>query len=361
MNSKKYVIGFLLLVGIFFWGNVALWYGFTKSCFVADGQDRHGDLTRMAFLPSGESKTASIKYNNSHIEFTDYLRSEDNPAIDMLTIGDSFSNGGGGNYYQDYIADRYGKNVLNISMMEDGNPFTVLRRLLDSGLMDELNPQVVVLESVERAAGKRFAAKKVAKIMPEKELIKYYSVRKANGALDFTGILPGGMLNANCQMVMAKMKNNGDEKRLSPDVYKESLTEALFTDKEREKMLLFYHEDLWWQDAEVDFPKIEKNLSEVAAELRKRNIQLVVMINVDKLDLYQPYIASEERTAENTFMEDFSQHVNGYVYINTKEILRGMLAEGEKDVYWQDDTHWSWKAQQRVVDYMMEKVKFINL
>ena len=47
-----------------------------------------------------------------------------------------------------------------------------------------------------------------------------------------------------------------------------------------------------------------------------------------------------------------------YVFINTKQILREMLAEDEMDVYWQDDTHWSWKAQQRVVDYMMEKLNF---
>lgn len=358
MNSKRYVIGFLWLVGIFFLGNVALWHGFTKSCFAING---HGDLTRMAFLPYGASKTSRIKYDKAHIEFEDYLQMEEKPAIDMLTIGDSFTNGGGGSYYQDYIENNYDKQVLNFRMMEDGNPLTVLRQLLDSGLLDKLNPQAVVLESVERYAAKRFSSHKVTKIMTEKEFIKFYSAHKANGETEFTGLLPGGMPKANCQMVMAKVINYGNKNRLSSEVYKEMLTEELFTDKEREKMLLFFYEDLWWQNTKIDFEQIDNNLSEIAEELRKRNIQLVVMINVDKLDLYQPYIVSQKAYAENSFMEDFSHHGRDYVFINTKDILRDMLAEGEKDVYWQDDTHWSWKAQQRVVDYMMEKVKFKNM
>ena len=353
MNSKKYVIGFLLLIGISFWGNVALWHSFTKLCFAPDG---HGDLTRMAFLPFEESKTSKITYNKSHMEFTDYLRREDNSAIDILTIGDSFSNGGGGNYYQDYIASKYDKNVLNIPMMEDGNPLTVLRRIMDLGLMDELNPQVVVLESVERSAAKRFSSPKVAKTISKKEFIKYYSVHKADGEPDFAGFLPGGMQKANCQMLMAKANNIINENILSPKVYKEMLRDRYFTDKGREKMLLFYYEDLWWEDSNVDFLQIENNLSEIATELQQRNIQLVVMVNVDKLDLYRPFIDNQGKYVENTFMENCSNHANNYIFINTKQILREMLAEGEKDVYWQDDTHWSWKAQQRVVDFMMGKL-----
>lgn len=353
MNSKKYVIGFLLLVGIFFWGNVALWYSFTKSCFTTDG---HGDLTRMAFLPVGESNTSRITYNKSHMEFADYLKREDNCAIDILTIGDSFSNGGGGNYYQDYIANKYDKNVLNIPVMEDGNPLTVLRRLIDSGLMDELKPQVVVLESVERLAAKRFSSPKVARTMPKKELTRYFSIRKADGESDFAGFLPGGMQKANCQMLIAKANNIINKNKLSPEVYTEMLSDKYFTDKGREKMLLFFYEDLWWDNSKVDFLQIEKNLSEIATELQQHNIQLVVMVNVDKFDLYRPYIDDSEKYVENTFMEKFANHANNYVFINTKQILREMLAEDEMDVYWQDDTHWSWKAQQRVVDSMMGKI-----
>jgi len=355
MNSKKYLICFILLIGIYFWGNVALWYGFTKSCFIIEG---HGDLTRMAFLPYEKSQTPTMRYDKSHIEYTDYLQMENNPSIDMLTIGDSFSNGAAGEYYQDYVANRYGKQVLNIPLMEDSNPLTVLQRLLNSGLLEEIKPQVVVLESVERSAVSRFANHEVAKPMGKDSFVRFFSKNTAKGKSDFTGLFPGGMTNANYQMVMAKINNPGKENSLSKEVYKEMLAEKLFTNKEREKMLLFYHEDLWWQDAKVDFPKIEKNLSEVAAELEKRNIQLVVMINVDKLDLYRPYLDNPEKYAENTFMEEFSNHAHDYIFINTKEILREMLAEGEKDVYWQDDTHWSWKAQQRVVDYMMEKLNF---
>ena len=124
-------------------------------------------------------------------------------------------------------------------------------------------------------------------------------------------------------------------------------------------MLVFLNEDLWFEYNNVDCSQINHNLEEVAKELRKYDIQLVVMINVDKFDLYQPFIANQSRNRENTFMEQLSSYESdAYVLINTKGILRDMLKSGETDVYWQDDTHWSWKAQQRVVEVLMNKVKF---
>lgn len=241
--------------------------------------------------------------------------------------------------------------------MEDDNPLTVLRYFLDSGVLDDIHPHVIVLESVERYANKRFTRYKTKTSMSKNDFTNYYLEHKKNGTSDFSGILPGGMFKANSQLIISKMINRSNEKKLSREVYRETLTKDFFTDKEREKILLFYHEDLWKNNTNIDFEKMDSNLSEIATELGKRNIKLVVMINVDKLDLYYPYIANNEQNLENTFMDDFSNYVNGYVYINTKDIIREMIEKGEKDVYWQDDTHWSWKAQHCVVDYMMDKIK----
>ncbi|SFT87555.1 SGNH hydrolase-like domain-containing protein, acetyltransferase AlgX [Selenomonas sp. GACV-9] len=357
MNSNKYVMLFLILIGIVFWGNVALWYGFSKDYFTdADG---HGDLTRLATMPHVKAQTPNILYDRLHVEFAEYLQMEDKPIVDVLTFGDSFSNGVGGTYYQDYLADRYNKSVLNVPKIGSANPVVVLRDFIESGVIDEIKPQVVVLGSAEKYAVERLDGRdKTVKSMTREKLIKTYNGYRAEGNKDIVGLLPGIMPKYNLQVIegVVRQKDNGN--KLSNNVYKEKLKENLFTNKEREDMLLFSDEDLWGQKFDIDFEPIHQNLNEIAMALKERGIQLVVMINVDKMDLYQPYIVATDQYKENIFMDMFAQNDGDYVFINTRDILREMLAEGEKDVYWQDDTHWSWKAQQRVVDVLMTKVKF---
>jgi hypothetical protein len=37
-----------------------------------------------------------------------------------------------------------------------------------------------------------------------------------------------------------------------------------------------------------------------------------------------------------------------YLLIDTKAILAKAIEEGELDLFYQDDTHWTWKASQRI-------------
>lgn len=355
MNSRKYVIGFLLLVGIFFWGNVLLWHGYTKERFFTPEQ--HGDLTRMAFLSHGSPTVHNCNPNKKHIEYQDYINMVNKPSVDIITLGDSFSNGGGGVYYQDYIEELYNKTVLNLPMMEDANPFTTLERLIATGIIDEIHPQVVILESVERSAATRFGANqhKLGNLSRE-AFMKYYAHQKKNNQSEGEGLFPGIMTKANKNLVKFKWKYHSTDNRLGDEVYKADLCENLFTDKGREKQLLYYYDDMWYQKDDVDYSQINKNLNEMAEKLQVKGISLVVMINVDKMDLYYPYIVKPADIPENNFMEEFSKQPKKYIYIDTKAILRKELSNGETDIYWQDDTHWSWKGQQKVVDVMMEKI-----
>jgi len=356
MNSKKYVIGFLLLVGIFFWGNVCLWHGYTKSTFSLS--QKHGDLTRMAFLPNLSLSIGMYQPIKKHIEFRDYINMTEKPSVDMITLGDSFSNGGGGAYYQDYIVDNYGKIVLNFTCMEDDNPLTVLRRLIKTGLLAEIHPKIVVLESVERYTVARFdKGIKTPSSMTKEKFIEFYMSPMKTGKPEWEGLFPEIMTNANKSLIKTKFKYLKSKNRLSDEVYQTVLQDNLFSDNGRENILLYYYQDLWYQKADVNCWQINSSLNKVAEELRDMGIQLIVMINVDKFDLYYPYIAMPRDIPENNFMEKFSEQPRKYEYIDTKAILRKELEKGEKDIYWQDDTHWSWKAQHKVVDVMMETVK----
>jgi hypothetical protein len=360
MDNKKYVGWFLTLVGIVFWANVVMWYGFSKDYFMHD--EDHGDLSRAAIMSHVKAKTPNIKYKKIHIELPDYLRMQEKPSVDILTFGDSFSNGAGGTYYQDYLTDAYNMSVLNVPKIGASNPVAVLRNFIETGIIEEINPKIVILGSAEKYVVERLDGHdKMAKVIPREELIKQYSEYSDGNKKDIDGLLPGIMAKYNLQVLEATIKGTNKGNKLSNNVYKEDLKENLFTNEKRENMLLFSDEDLWGQKSEINFEELDKNLTDIAIALKERDIQLVVMFNVDKMDLYQPYIVTQNKYRENKLMDEFTQHAQGYVFINTRDILRKMLREGEKDVYWQDDTHWSWKAQQRVVDVLMTEVRFRDL
>ena len=94
-----------------------------------------------------------------HLTLNEYT----NEKIDVLTIGDSFSNGGAGgknSYYQDYISTIYNKKVLNISaesIKQTSNYLEAVALLANSNYLKALGVKYVLIESVQREALVRFA------------------------------------------------------------------------------------------------------------------------------------------------------------------------------------------------------------
>lgn len=70
---------------------------------------------------------------------------------------------------------------------------------------------------------------------------------------------------------------------------------------------------------------------------------------VDKYNLYRDYIISNEYK-ESIFFEELEKLQKDYIFINTKSILKQKLNAGEKDLYYVDDTHWSFKASDTVIN-----------
>lgn len=99
MTAKKYVMLTILLLYAFVILNFILWHCITGQAFAQK------DLNRLGSLISTESLTQNAKYSKHHTEFKDYISSGMKESFDVITIGDSFSNGGGYTYYQDYLED----------------------------------------------------------------------------------------------------------------------------------------------------------------------------------------------------------------------------------------------------------------
>lgn len=156
MTYKKLTCGFLIALAAF----VALNFGIWKCCterLLTDSDGPGGDLARTGYLVGAKlPRRATVDLPRRHLEFKEYQGQK----IDVLTIGDSFSNGGGGgrnNYYQDYLASLHNLTVLNLGMFEQRKgPLATLIVLLNSGYLDTLAPKAVILQTVGRIAVERF-------------------------------------------------------------------------------------------------------------------------------------------------------------------------------------------------------------
>jgi len=123
--------------------------------------------------------------------------------------------------------------------------------------------------------------------------------------------------------------------------------------------LLFYHKDLKNLKLETknSIELLNKNFNLLADELSKKGIKLIFMPAVDKYNLYRPYIVSNTYK-ESIFFEYLETLPKEYIFINTKEILSKELEKGVKDIYHVDDTHWSYKASEAIIESEIFKKLF---
>ena len=347
MSAKKYVMCIAAALLFFMAVNVVLWNFTVKNFFGLK------DLNRMGYFDTNEALTPNAEYSIIHDEMKDYINGSLRKSFDIITIGDSFTNGGGSVFYQDYLADKYGINSLNFSIKN--HCMLDLYLLISSGLIDEIQPKAVILESVERAVQGRLGGYEITPISADREDIeRALSHSKSISSKIFIPI----MIKANTDFMQSLLYRINDPERLSKEVYIARLDRDLFTNPEHENTLLFYHEDLHYIDRPINPEMVNANLNTAAELLRDKGIKLIFMPCVDKYDLYYPYIIDKKgRPENNSFSEMRKISGKEYIFIDTKAILREALSRGEKDIYWFGDTHWSWKGVELVCDELVEYLR----
>lgn len=350
MNARKYVLCFAVVLYSFLAANLVLWHGTVKHMF------RQRDLNRLGYFEATEALTQPENYSVHHTEMRNYLNVGIKESFDIITIGDSFTNGGGEAYYQDYLADKYGIKALNFRLKN--HCLTDLYILLTSGLLDELHPKVIIIESVGRSVQGRLGTELVSIQETSRKEVEHRLLNKStSGVKASTGIIPSVMIETNIGFLYSMALRIINPERLSPEVYITELDRELFTNLGYESTLLFYFEDLNYIDTPLNAEMINRNLNTASAILSEKGIKLIFMPCVDKYDLYYPYIKDKNGRPENPlFTEMRKVQDKEYTFIDTKAILQEALERGEKDIYWFGDTHWSWKGAELVCD---ELVKYI--
>lgn len=367
MNKFKKLIYIWLILGlIIMLFHPPLYYMFILKVFPKDGSIV-GDLARMTYsVDMVDKRYTKIDLDKRHMNMqTDYNGKE----IDLVTIGDSFSEGAGGGknpYYQDYIANNFDLNVLNIKMSKDSKSYIeTIYGLLNSGKLEEKKIKYILIESVQRRSLERFSVNNINKaiIVDEFNIFKEPKIVEKNNLDDLSffeillsifkksdkddiGIINNLNQNALIYNLRFKLKGYG---KMSSHVYRENLNKELFSVLSS-KDLLFYYEDLKYLDLETkeNVELLNENFNVLARDLSQKGIKLIFMPAVDKYNLYRPYIISNIYK-ESIFFEYLETLPKEYIFINTKKILSKELENGEKDIFFADDTHWNYKASEKIV------------
>ena len=356
MNYRRYVYCFYTLILIFVLSHFLIWKCFTEKLFTAKHGDG-GDLARLGYLPNYKlTRKSHIDLPRRHISLKEYTGQH----IDILTVGDSFSNGGGSGkngYYQDYIASINNMMVLNIGLFKQSegfppflDPIQTLLLLINSGALERISPRTVIVSvSVKQAV--MLMAKSidfgisapVNTLWDEKKYEYYKALPTESHTRQFSFISNGNfkyLYYLWCYKLFHKTNSM---------VVLANLNRKFFSVEG--ETLLYYSGDIEKITGSrmESFEQINSNLNKLAEILAKKGISLYFMPCVDKYDLYSPYILQNHHP-RNDFFESFLVLSKKYTFIDTKEILSKMLLEGIIDVFYPDDSHWSWKASQRIFE-----------
>jgi hypothetical protein len=222
-----------------------------------------------------------------------------------------------------------------------------LLALDQSGVLDIIKPKIVLLSIGSRAFVRHFS-KDLAwdQNVSSQEILKEISLMKPR---DLSAHQLKNVSIVNTANFKLPFYSIGYEfKPCLKSVCKMNLDKSLFSVK-ADNEILFYKQTL--KDLPSNTPanikKANDNLNKLAILLKKKGIRLFFMPAVSKYDLYYDYIKNNTYSKDNLFniLEPLKKEYN---VINTKAILSPLLKNGEKDIFYADDTHWSYKASKEI-------------
>lgn len=296
-----------------------------------------GDIGNLACIPFGHEYNKILEKGMEKETFfpTVYdTKKLDSIHVDVLTIGDSFSQQGNGGY-QNYLCKK-GLNVANCYRHLYGSPVQYAFNLLQNDIIDSTNTHIMIVESVER---------------------------------DFEGLVRGFERNNNeIPHIPQSEESSGGYSLLrtrdyilykigyETPIYHAILDRDLFS-SESPRELYFYHADI---DTDVSLTKADQ-LKQVYNLLlnkaREKGIILILLIAVDKYDLYQDCIVSNKfpmKTVNEDIRRILGESPN---IVLSKFYLKPLVERGEKDVFLFNDTHWSYKAAKVVADELYKRIE----
>ncbi|MFA6339262.1 MAG: hypothetical protein WCW87_04390 [Candidatus Paceibacterota bacterium] len=303
-----------------------------------------GDLGRTSYaIDSLSPRLQNNTLAHKHFDGNNWK----NEPIDLLTLGDSFSNGGGGGknpYYQDYLATRLNINILNIQNIDTNFSYIdTIHFLHERKWLNKLKPKAILIQVVVRESLRDVPTKKTKLDLQD---ISIKNILKSNQTAHFPQPLWINTANYKAPYYYIRYYYSVRAKK---EVYRLPLITNFFTAKDQNHLLV-YHDDVKniskFNESSIHHLNAELNV--LAEELQREKITLIFMPVVDKYDLYYDYLFNRGQFPENPFFSLLRKEPKKYIFIDTKVILESMLKNDTNDLYYPDDTHWSYKASEKI-------------
>lgn len=353
ISFYKFNLIFFRILVLFCIFHLMVWSLYTSKIFDTKPYTI-GDLGRMSYSLN------SLHYRLNNITLPKKMISYDmyspNMQIDIVTIGDSFSNGAASGlnpYYQDHLASETNSSILNIQNIDDKYTYIeTINALLDKGWFDKVKPKVIILETVARRVSNEYSKKQDWNIKLNHQFeLKLYG-HAWRDFLEKPLIINTANYKLPYYNFMYQYQGNAQE-----DVYKFKLNKNLFSVK-ASNILLVYKDDIQSLsdfESSENIKAINGNMNKLALRLKEKGIKLYFMPVVDKYDLYSQYIIDNPHK-KNKLFESLAKLNKEYNLINTKLILEPLLKHSTLDIYYADDTHWSYKSSSLIAKQIKKEI-----
>lgn len=342
MNYKKFSLVFIISCIFFVILNAFIYNFFTKEILTY----KTHDLSRMGYLTSLASTLQAEERNLPRKQM--YLDDINDNPVDLLVIGDSFAGGLGGGvnpFFQDFIATYNNLNVVTIGAFEQYNFIDLLIILINSGWIEKYKPRYVLIESVGRNTVKRFSRNfDFTQSAPVEEIISFYKLPPATGTLPKSFFINTG----NLKFLLYNFLYLFSENAFISDVHKFRLSKPLFSVSDGKDLLVIRKAlNKFKKYTPENISLLNSNLNIISNMLQEKNTKLYFMPIVDKFDLYSEFIEDNPHP-KNKFFLLLRPLDKKYSFIDTKVLLLESINDGVKDVFHPDDTHWSWRASEKI-------------
>ncbi|MGL5963134.1 MAG: alginate O-acetyltransferase AlgX-related protein [Fusobacteriaceae bacterium] len=334
--------------------SILLITGLNYIIYINYNSEYTGDIGNLAKIDFGKKYNQLFKYELENEKYyVDYNSNID--TYDIITIGDSFSQQQE-NGYQNHLSKLSNKKIMNLQRLPSKEPEQTAFILLNSGYFDKVKTKYLIIESVERA----FLPRGIAININEKDNLEKIELDYQNLEKTHKKNIKDNSFNffnlSNFKFLVNKILYKINDRAFYTKIYKKTLKVPMFS--LREKELYFYSDDLknLKYNTKDNMSLTNENLNILNQKLTEKGIQLVVMPAINKYTFYQDYI-TDDKIKKSYFFEEYSKENKNYMFINTKDILVKSLLE-EKDIFYLNDTHWSYKAAIKVAENLNKNLKF---
>ena len=308
-----------------------------------------GDLGRLAFVMVGEEYGQRIEQNElKETFFSDVRETEDLRKIhvNVLTIGDSFSQQGPAGY-QNYMPQE-GLTVANTRRALYDSPIQYAWNLLDAGVVDSTNIDVMVVEVGERDLALRIDNFSTDKV----EVGEPYSPDDG-GEENIYDIRQWSLLRTRDFLMYRYAGRN--------PVYDVELDRDFFDSRDPRRLYFYCADVLNGMTIEASVrPKIKEVFDLLTTKAHERGFALILMVPVDKYDLYQDYVVNNPYDHPKRINEEVRELLGDRPEVMLcKFTLQPLLEKGEKDVFLFDNSHWSYKSSQAVGIELSRRAKML--